>query len=67
MSIEKILVTSNEAAKMLSMGESTFFARVKDGTLPAPRKIGGLSRWNVKQLQQFFEATLTTNSSSPAA
>ena len=51
---DRILVTANEAAALLSMGRSTFWAAVAKGTLPQPVKIGGLTRWRVADLQRFF-------------
>lgn len=47
----KLLVTDAEAARMLSMGRSTFWRAVRDHALPAPVKIGGLTRWRVADLQ----------------
>lgn len=48
----KILVPATEAARMLSMGKSTFWREVKLRHLPAPVKIGGLTRWRVADLQR---------------
>lgn len=52
---EKLLVPANEAAKMLSMGRSTFWNKVKLNQLPAPVKIAGLTRWRVADLTRFVE------------
>ena len=49
---EKILIPAAEAATLLSMGKSTFWREVAKGTIPAPIKIGGLTRWRVADLQQ---------------
>ena len=49
---EKILITAAEAAALLSMGKSTFWREVSRGTLPAPVKIGGLTRWRVEDLHR---------------
>lgn len=57
MTAEKILVPVAEAAQMLSMGKSTFWREVAKGTIPAPVKIGGLTRWRVQDLQQFLLPT----------
>lgn len=57
---DKILVTAEEAAKLLSMGRSTFWQAVKKNLLPEPVKIGGLTRWRVSDLQQHFQAKQTT-------
>ena len=48
---DKILVPALEAAQLLSMGRSTFWREVAKGTIPAPVKIGGLTRWRVQDLQ----------------
>lgn len=53
---DKILVPALEAAKLLSMGKSTFWREVSKGTLPAPVKIGGLTRWRVADLQRALQS-----------
>lgn len=52
MAEQKILVPAKEAAELLSMGKSTFFREVAKGVLPAPVKIGSLTRWRVADLQR---------------
>lgn len=52
---EKILIPALEAAKLLSMGKSTFWREVAKGTVPAPIKIGSLTRWRVADLHQFAQ------------
>ena len=47
----KILVPAAEAAKMLSIGKSTFWREVGLGRLPQPVKVGGSTRWRVSDLQ----------------
>jgi predicted DNA-binding transcriptional regulator AlpA len=49
---EKILIPAAEAAALLSMGKSTFWREVARGTLPAPVKIGGITRWRVDDLHR---------------
>jgi excisionase family DNA binding protein len=51
-STDKLLVPAAEAARMLSVGRSTFFRYVKDGKLPKPVDLGGLTRWRVSDLRQ---------------
>lgn len=64
---EKILVPALEAAKLLSMGKSTFWREVSKGNVPAPIKIGGLTRWRVEDLQRFARpANSPTTASTPA-
>lgn len=50
---EKLLVPAVEAAKMLSMGRSTFWNKVKLNELPPPIKIAGITRWRVSDLRSF--------------
>lgn len=47
----KILVTAAEAARLLSIGESTLWRLARAGKLPEPVKIGGATRWRVADLQ----------------
>lgn len=54
---EKILVDAAEAASLLSMGKSTLWREVGKGTVPAPIKIGGLTRWRMEDLRRFFQPT----------
>lgn len=61
---EKLLVPVAEAAEMLSMGKSTFWREVANGTVPAPVKIGGLTRWRVADLRQFAAPTISPTSPS---
>jgi len=46
----RLLVTAEEAARMLSMGRSTFWRNVSAGVLPQPVRIGGLTRWRIADL-----------------
>lgn len=62
MNEQKLCVPAAEAAKMLAIGRSTFWAHVKAGLLPAPIRIGGSTRWRVSDLQQHIQATATTMS-----
>lgn len=47
---DKILVPAAEAAQLLSIGKSTFWRGVANGSLPKPVKIGGATRWRVADL-----------------
>jgi predicted DNA-binding transcriptional regulator AlpA len=62
MSEQKLLVPAAEAAKILAMGKSTFWANVKAGLVPAPVHLGGLTRWRVSDLQKHVQAMTTTRS-----
>ncbi|WP_422085426.1 helix-turn-helix domain-containing protein [Variovorax sp.] len=50
---QRLYVSVAEAARMLSIGKSTFWREVKAGNLPAPVKLAGLSRWRIEDLQQW--------------
>lgn len=39
------LMADHTAAALLGISRATFWRRVKDGTFPAPVKIGGATRW----------------------
>jgi len=62
---EKLLIADKEAAAMLGMGRSTLWREVKNENVPAPVKIGGLTRWRVEDLRR-FAASIPTISSTPA-
>jgi excisionase family DNA binding protein len=65
-SIRPIAVPASDAAKLLSVGRSTFWKLVADGKLPQGFKIGGSTRWLVSDLEQHL-ANLTTRPSAGAA
>lgn len=69
MSDSKILVTAAEAAKMLSLGQSTFWRKVAEKKLPQPVKIAGITRWRVADLQACVadQASLPTTASDPVS
>jgi predicted DNA-binding transcriptional regulator AlpA len=51
----KILVTAAEAAKMLALGQSTFWRKVAEKKLPQPVKVAGITRWRVADLHACVE------------
>jgi predicted DNA-binding transcriptional regulator AlpA len=53
---ERLLVPALEAARMLSMGRSTFWSKVKLNQLPQPVKVAGLTRWRVVDLRNFVDS-----------
>lgn len=55
---QRIAVDASTAANMLSVGRSTFFARVKTGMYPRPATDG---RWRVSELQQLGQSSQTTS------
>jgi len=42
-------------SRMLSMGRSTFWNKVRLKQLPQPVKIAGTTRWRVSDLQRFVD------------
>ncbi|RZA28062.1 MAG: AlpA family transcriptional regulator [Proteobacteria bacterium] len=56
MSEDRLLVPAAEAAKMLSMGRSTFWRMVGKKALPQPVKLCGLTRWRVADLQRCIDS-----------
>jgi len=52
---QKILVDADEAAALLSMGKSTLWREVRNKNVPAPVKIGSLTRWRVADLRRCAE------------
>jgi predicted DNA-binding transcriptional regulator AlpA len=52
---EKLLIPASEAAKLLSIGRSTFWNKVRLRQLPQPVKIAGLTRWRVSDLHFFVQ------------
>lgn len=69
MTDSKILVTAAEAARMLSMGQSTFWRKVGENKLPQPVKVAGMTRWRVADLHACIapQANPTTTASEHAA
>lgn len=59
----RIAVDAATAAAMLSIGRSTFFARVKSGLYPKPGPDG---LWRVSDLQRLFQASSPTTASAHA-
>ena len=51
MALEPLFATPERAAKMLDMKPSELAAQVEAGNLPAPKRIGGLVRYDVDELR----------------
>lgn len=47
----KRLIRDTEAAEILGCSRSTLWRRVKDGTIPQPLKIGGMTRWHIADIE----------------
>lgn len=50
--IEPIGVDRDTAAALLSISTTALESRVRDGTLPKPRKLGGRAVWLVRELRE---------------
>ena len=50
-----ILLTAGEVAKMLSIGKSSVWRHVKNGDLPEPVRIGGATRWRLRDIKALIE------------
>jgi predicted DNA-binding transcriptional regulator AlpA len=53
--IQPLAVGRETAAAMCDISPRTFHARVADGTLPQPRKLGGRAVWLVSELAKACE------------
>lgn len=49
------LIRDRDAAAALGVSKTTFWRRVNDGTVPAPVKIGGSTRWLSSEIQAVIE------------
>lgn len=49
------LLTDKEAARVLGISTPTFWRWKKDGTIPQPVKLGGLSRWPRSEILDVIE------------
>lgn len=47
------LVNAREARIFLKVGNTKFYSMLKNGELPAPIKIGKLSRWKAEDIKKF--------------
>jgi excisionase family DNA binding protein len=51
-----MLLTTSEAAELLSISVRHFQRRVSEGRIPAPVHIGGCVRWSRRVLEKWVEA-----------
>ena len=51
----RLLVRAPEAARMLGISRSTFYARVKKGRAPRPVHWDGTTVWRVADLEKFVD------------
>lgn len=52
------LITVKDVEAALSCSRSTIWRRVKDGTIPAPIKICGLTRWRANEIAALIAPAL---------
>lgn len=48
------LLTVSEIGAELSLGQSTIWRKVKDGSFPPPIKIGGATRWHLIEVESYI-------------
>ena len=54
---ENRLLSPEEVAKMLSIGKSTIYDKLKnDPNFPKPEKIGKVNRWKLKDIQKYMNS-----------
>lgn len=50
------LLKLKEVEQRTSLGKSTIYRRIKEGTFPPPRRIGDtMSRWNSLDIERWIE------------
>ncbi|MEL7259291.1 MAG: helix-turn-helix domain-containing protein [Pseudomonadota bacterium] len=49
------LVSVKETAKSFGCSVATVWRRVADGTIPKPIKIGGMTRWSLREIAEAIE------------
>ena len=52
---EDTYVSANEIARMLNLSRGTVYTMRKRGILPEGRRIGGVRRWSLTELQSFLK------------
>lgn len=53
--MERKLVTIREVAAALSCSRTTIWRRVKDGQLPTPLSVCGMTRWRPEDIDAFID------------
>ena len=48
-------ISANEIARMLNLSRGTVYTMRKRGILPEGRRIGGVRRWSLTELQSFLK------------
>ncbi|WP_457650681.1 helix-turn-helix transcriptional regulator [Profundibacter sp.] len=60
----KTLLTDIETAQLLGCGRSTLWRWVKVGTIAAPLKIGGITRWKLEDVEAVIAKAETARKAS---
>ncbi|OWY13059.1 hypothetical protein B6V72_09640 [Thioclava sp. F34-6] len=58
------LIRDADAAYMLGCSKATFWRRVADGTVPPAIKIGGMSRWRFKDIEEVISKAAQSRSAA---
>lgn len=53
--IEPLLLRADQAARLLSISRSKFYAMHSAGLVPAPIELGGSVRWNLGDLKRWIQ------------
>ena len=56
---EDTYISANEIARMLNLSRGTVYTMRKRGILPEGRRIGGVRRWSLTELQSFLKGGVT--------
>lgn len=48
------LVRDTDVARMLACSRATVWRRAAEGALPAPLRIGGMTRWRMSDISEFI-------------
>lgn len=50
-----VYISANEIARMLNLSRGTVYHMRRRGILPEGKRIGGVRRWNMAELQAFLK------------
>ncbi len=56
---EDTYISASQLARMLNLSRGTVYVMRKKGILPEGRKIGGVRRWSMAELQNFLTGGVT--------
>ena len=63
--MDEQLLTAQDCMDRLQVSRTTFYDLVKQGTLPAPIKLGRCSRWRPSEVEAAIEATRVPKHAHP--